>query len=182
MESRPGEGALFWFTARFGRADAIVPKVEERKAPAPRALRGRVLLVEDNPINREVALAALASFGCSVEVAEDGATAVSRAARERYDVILMDCEMPGMDGYEAARAIRARETTLATAGNGRVPIVALTASALATDRERALRAGMDEHLSKPFTREDLGRGLARWLEPTATAASTEPTERGAGAR
>ena len=172
VESRLGEGARFWFTARLGTADPTVPEVEKKPAPMPPVLRGRVLLVEDNAVNREVALAALASLGCTVEVAEDGLAAVSRAAREQYDVILMDCEMPGLDGYEAARAIRAREATSVTTRTGRVPIVALTASALATDRERALRAGMDEHLSKPFTREDLGRNLARWLAPLPSAAST----------
>ena len=167
VESRPGEGARFWFTARFGHAAPIVPQIEDAKAPAPRVLGGRVLLVEDNPVNREIAQAALAGFGCDVEVAEDGTAAVALAARRRYDVILMDCEMPGLDGYDATRAIRAHEAASAADGNRRVPILALTASALTTDRERALDAGMDEHLSKPFTREDLGRSLARWLLPVA---------------
>jgi signal transduction histidine kinase len=167
VESRPGEGARFWFTARFGSAAPIVPQIEEGRAPAPRVLGGRVLLVEDNLVNREIALAALAGFGCDVEVAEDGAAAVALAARTRYDVILMDCEMPGLDGYDATRAIRAHETASAAGGSRRVPILALTASALTTDRERALDAGMDEHLSKPFTREELGRSLARWLQPVA---------------
>jgi CheY-like chemotaxis protein len=98
-------------------------------------------------------------------VAEDGAAAVALAARKRYDVILMDCEMPRLDGYDATRAIRAQEA--ASDADERVPIIALTASALASDRERALQVGMDEHLSKPFTREELGRSLARWLQSVA---------------
>jgi signal transduction histidine kinase/CheY-like chemotaxis protein len=169
LESRPGEGARFWFTARFGSAAPIAPPVEDGRVPAPRVLDGRVLLVDDNPVNREIALAALAGFGCDVEVAEDGAAAVALAAGRRYDVILMDCEMPGVDGYDATRAIRAHEAASAADGRRRVPILALTASALTTDRERALDAGMDEHLSKPFTREDLGRSLARWLRPVGVS-------------
>ncbi len=162
VESRPGEGARFWFTARLRSATRVPPELEEGEAtPPPQPLSGRVLLVEDNPVNREITLAALAGLGCDVEVAEDGIAAVSLAARERYDAILMDCEMPGLDGYGATRAIRGREA--AAGGCGRVPIIALTASALPTDRARALESGMDEHLSKPFTRQDLWRVLERWL-------------------
>ena len=174
VESRPGEGARFWFTARFGSATSAVRQPEAADSPVPQLpLGGRVLLVEDNPVNREVALANLTSLGCRVEVAEDGAAAVSLAARESYDAILMDCEMPGVDGYDATRAIRAQEAGAASDGGGRVPIIALTASALPTDRARALESGMDEHLPKPFTREDLRRTLARWLTPP-----TEPVPAG----
>jgi signal transduction histidine kinase/ActR/RegA family two-component response regulator len=180
VQSRPGEGARFWFTARFGSAAPAARTIEEERAPAWPVLRGRLLLVEDNPVNREIAQAALASFGCDVEVADDGAAAVALAARGRYDVILMDCEMPGLNGYDATRAIRAQEAASEADGASRVPIVALTASALATDRERALQAGMDEHLAKPFTREDLGRSLARWLPPAAEPASTGPSPHRAG--
>jgi signal transduction histidine kinase/ActR/RegA family two-component response regulator len=174
VESRSGEGARFWFTARFGFATSAVRQPEEADSPVPLLpLGGRVLLVEDNPVNREVALANLTSLGCRVDVAEDGAAAVSLAARESYDAILMDCEMPGLDGYDATRAIRAQEAGAASDGGGHVPIIALTASALPTDRARALESGMDEHLPKPFNREDLRRTLARWLAPP-----TEPAPAG----
>jgi signal transduction histidine kinase/ActR/RegA family two-component response regulator len=171
VESRLGEGARFWFTVRFGAAaPAVRPTAEECSPAPPLPLDGRVLLVEDNPVNREVALAILNSLGCHVEVAETGGAAVSLAARQRYDVILMDCEMPGLDGYDATRAIRAREAGAGSGKGGHVPIIALTASALAADRARALESGMDEHLPKPFTREDLRHALARWLVPPAGAA------------
>ena len=169
VESRPGEGARFWFTARFEAAARAENECAPSVAPSPHVpLRGQVLLVEDNPVNREIALAALVSLGCGVDVADNGAVAVGLAAQERYDAILMDCEMPGMDGYDATRAIRAREAAAVPAPVAHVPIVALTASALAADRLRALEAGMDEHLAKPFTRGELRLVLERWLAPCAT--------------
>jgi signal transduction histidine kinase/CheY-like chemotaxis protein len=166
VESRPGAGSRFWFTARFGSTDRALRERPKEESPAPLPpLPGRVLLVEDNPVNREITLAALAGLGCDAAVAEDGVTAVSLATGERFDAILMDCEMPGLDGYGATRAIRAHEAEIAADCGERVPIIALTASALATDRTRALESGMDEHLTKPFTREDLRRALERWLAP-----------------
>jgi CheY-like chemotaxis protein len=166
VESRPGAGSRFWFTACFGSTDRAPREPQEDGSPAPlRPLPGRVLLAEDNPVNREITLAALAGLGCDAAVAEDGVTAVSLATGERFDAILMDCEMPGLDGYGATRAIRAHEAETGAGEGERVPIIALTASALATDRTRALESGMDEHLSKPFTREDLRRALERWLAP-----------------
>jgi CheY-like chemotaxis protein len=127
-----------------------------------------VLLVEDNPVNREIAQAMLTSLGCEVDVAEEGGAAVALAGRRRYDAILMDCEMPGLDGYDATRAIRTCEA--GAAGGRRVPIIALTASALDTDRRRALESGMDEHMAKPFGRDDLRRALVRWWRPVAELA------------
>jgi two-component system sensor histidine kinase/response regulator len=119
----------------------------------------RVLLVEDNAINREVALAMLETLGCEVETAEDGASAVEAASRGRFDVILMDCQMPGMDGFTATRRIRELE-----AGRGpRTPIVALTANAMTGDRERCLAAGMDDFVAKPVELEHLEAKLAAWL-------------------
>jgi signal transduction histidine kinase/CheY-like chemotaxis protein len=178
VESRPGDGSRFWFTARFGTAPrTAVASGDERSSAPPELLSGRVLLAEDNPVNREIALAALTSLGCDTEVAEDGRGAVSFARERRFDAILMDCEMPGLDGYDATRAIRAHETETARA---RTPIVALTASALDSDRARALESGMDEHLTKPFTRDDLRRVLERWLaRPTEPEA--EPSEDPVGA-
>jgi signal transduction histidine kinase/ActR/RegA family two-component response regulator len=174
VESRPGEGSRFRFTARFGRAQrSTLSPLEKRSASAAAPLSGRVLLAEDNPVNREIALAALSTLGCDVEVAEDGVVAVSLAREGWFDVILMDCEMPGLDGYNATRAIRAHETETSAP---RIPIVALTASALDTDRARALECGMDEHLSKPFTRDDLRRVLEQWL-----TVSTELPEEPVGA-
>ncbi|QDU68113.1 response regulator [Engelhardtia mirabilis] len=115
----------------------------------------RVLVAEDNPVNTRLIVAHLRALGCSFETVEDGACAVERAAAGPYDVILMDCQMPILDGYEAARRIRQLP------GHGSTPIVALTAGARAEDRHRSADAGMEHHLSKPYRREDLRRVLER---------------------
>jgi CheY-like chemotaxis protein/two-component sensor histidine kinase len=114
----------------------------------PRAALGlHVLVVDDNIINREVAVAMLEEFGCTVVLADEGRAAVAHAEHERFDLILMDCQMPGMNGYDATEAIRADE---AKRGLRRTPIVALTANVMARDRERAVESGMDAFLAKPF--------------------------------
>ncbi len=119
----------------------------------------RVLLAEDNPVNQEIARAMLESAGCQVTVAVNGRAAVEQWAAQRFELVLMDCQMPELDGFEATRELRARET----AGSARIPIVALTANAMDGDRERCLAAGMDDYLSKPFKRSDLTAVLRRWL-------------------
>jgi CheY-like chemotaxis protein len=126
-----------------------------------RALQGRVLLAEDNPVNQAVALGMLDSIGIDVTVVTDGARAVSAAAEQRFDLILMDCQMPVMDGLAATRHIRRAE---AEAGSGAVPIVALTANAMAGDRDDCLEAGMNEYLGKPFTLEQLHAVLSIYLQ------------------
>jgi signal transduction histidine kinase/ligand-binding sensor domain-containing protein/CheY-like chemotaxis protein len=121
-------------------------------------LAGRVLVVEDQPLNREVAHGMLTSLGLRVETANDGHEALARLERERFDLVLMDCEMPVMDGLSAAIALRERE------GSGpRTPIVALTADATGTGRAACLAAGMDDYLTKPFSRDALHNTLAKWL-------------------
>ena len=121
---------------------------------------GRVLLAEDNAVNREVALGMLDSLGIRADVAHDGREAVARVASAGYDLILMDCQMPELDGYAATAQIRSGER----GGDVRVPIVALTANALDGDRGACLAAGMDDYLAKPFSLEQLRSLLARWLE------------------
>jgi CheY-like chemotaxis protein/HPt (histidine-containing phosphotransfer) domain-containing protein len=111
-----------------------------------------VLVADDNAINREVALAMLERIACRVIVVEDGSSAVQQAHTRRFDVILMDCQMPGMDGYEATAAIRREE---GERGKWTTPIVALTANVLAKDRTRCIEAGMDHFLAKPFTHNQL---------------------------
>ena len=181
VHSRPGAGASFVFSACFGNAEAAAAAAGDsappETAPLP-ALAIRVLLVEDNPVNREIAQAMLASLGCEVTLAEDGAAAVVASAERCFDVILMDCEMPVLDGYGATRAIRAREAASAAgAGTARpVPIIALTASAMDTDRARALESGMDEHVQKPFTRQELQRALTRWAHGVKTRSLSTQNE------
>jgi two-component system, sensor histidine kinase and response regulator len=120
-----------------------------------------VLLVEDHPVNQEVGKAMLELLGCMVDVAANGRIALELCSHAVYDLILMDCQMPEMDGYAATRAIRSMEMVQADARH--TPIVALTAHALEGDREKSLEAGMDEHLSKPFTLEELTEVLAKYL-------------------
>jgi CheY-like chemotaxis protein/HPt (histidine-containing phosphotransfer) domain-containing protein len=120
----------------------------------------RVLLVEDNKVNQMVAQKMLEGLGCEVRLAANGREALEIWLSQRFDLILMDCQMPLMDGYTATSELRRHEEST---GATRVPVVALTANALEGDRERCLAAGMDDYLSKPFRRETLGTVLARWL-------------------
>jgi two-component system sensor histidine kinase/response regulator len=124
----------------------------------------RVLIVEDNPINQRVAALMLQKLGFAVDIANDGNEAIVAVERGAYSLVLMDCQMPRRDGYDATRAIRAAE------GDGqRVPIVAMTASAMKGDREKALDAGMDDYLAKPVRVSDLIAILQRWVKPAQTA-------------
>ena len=131
--------------------------------PSPSTpFRGRILLAEDNPVNREVATAMLESLGCCVDLAENGRHAVEAMAQRSYDLVLMDCQMPELDGFAATAAIRHHEASVDVGRH--VPIIALTAHAMEGDRENCLAAGMDDYLSKPFTKEGLSSTLHRWLE------------------
>jgi PAS domain S-box-containing protein len=134
----------------------------EQPRDIPAFFTARILLVEDNTFNQKVALVLLERLGCRCDVAADGRQALRMISAREYDLVLMDCQMPDMDGYEAARAIRRRADERA-----RVPIVAMTAHALQGERERCLAAGMNDYLSKPITRGSLATTLARWLSPPA---------------
>ncbi|MDP1831093.1 MAG: ATP-binding protein [Geothrix sp.] len=130
-------------------------------APAPVVdgpVKVRVLLAEDNLINQKVALIMLRKFGIEADVAVSGIEALDALVGVAYDLVLMDCQMPQMDGYEATRRIRERER-----GSRRLPVVAMTANAMVGDRERCLEAGMDDHIPKPVRVGDLHRALSRWL-------------------
>jgi two-component system sensor histidine kinase/response regulator len=128
--------------------------------PAARTVGPTILLVEDNPVNREVAVGMLESLGCTTDSAENGWMALKAMNTATYDAVLMDCQMPVMDGLAATGEIRRREQT---SGAARVPIIALTANAMEGDRERCLAAGMDDFLSKPFTQQQMATMLRRWL-------------------
>jgi signal transduction histidine kinase/CheY-like chemotaxis protein len=140
----------------------IYPQQETRGA-----LRGRVLLVEDNEINQEVAGAMLGALGLDYVVAGNGRDAIAKVAAESFDLVLMDCQMPVMDGFEAARAIR----QLPGARGERLPIIAVTANAMQGDEKRCLDAGMDGFVAKPYTFHSFRAGLARWL-PGSSGAPT----------
>jgi CheY-like chemotaxis protein len=125
----------------------------------------RILLAEDNPVNQKVAFRALESYGHSVTVAGDGREALTLAGRENFDLILMDIQMPEIDGYEATRAIREREQTT----GGHVPIIAMTAHAMKSDQERCLAAGMDGYLAKPVHLKELLEAVAKFSPQTLPA-------------
>jgi signal transduction histidine kinase/DNA-binding response OmpR family regulator/HPt (histidine-containing phosphotransfer) domain-containing protein len=137
-------------------AEAATPaKRREDLAEGP-----RVLLVEDNPVNREVAVGMLESLGCHITAADNGWLAIEALNDGVYDAVLMDCQMPVMDGLSATAEIRRREQS---SGRARLPIIALTANAMEGDRQRCLAAGMDDFLSKPFSQHQLATLLKRWL-------------------
>src|SRR5687767_2997065 len=160
---------------------AATPAVRQPASAAPIGLRGNILLVEDNLINQQVALGILQIQGYNVTVVNNGREALDAHAQSAFDLILMDCHMPEMDGFEATREIRAREQ--ARPGK-RVPIIALTANAMAQDREACLNAGMDDHLSKPFSMLTLQNMLDKWMPQSASAPApaAEPAARATGKR
>ena len=127
----------------------------------------RVLVAEDNPINQKVASSMLHKIGCHADIAGNGREALERARERLYDLVFMDCQMPEMDGFEATVAIRQQET-----GSERVPIVAMTAHAMPSDRERCLAAGMDDYLTKPISVEQLREVIARWRDHAPAVSAT----------
>jgi signal transduction histidine kinase/CheY-like chemotaxis protein len=173
VESKPGEGSTFSFIIDL----EVLPECETKTesigvsqpplSPRP-PLHGFVLLAEDNPVNCAVAVAMLEKIGCRVDVANNGLEAVAALKTRRYDVLLMDCQMPEMDGFAATRQIRRMEQT----SGRRLPIIALTAHAMKEDREHCLATGMDDYLTKPYSIEQL-RGV---LEPYLLYASKHRSE------
>ncbi|MFO1467987.1 MAG: response regulator [Steroidobacteraceae bacterium] len=156
------------------RVGAVDPSPGSSAATPVAAGGARVLLVEDNPVNREVALGMLENLGCTTLVAENGWIAIEALGTPGCDLVLMDCQMPVMDGFTATAEIRRRE---AVAGSARIPIIALTANAMEGDRERCIDAGMDDFLSKPFSQQQLAARLGRWLDPGRIAQRSHPAER-----
>jgi CheY-like chemotaxis protein len=159
---RTGPGACFRLVVPCSLAPAPAP--DTVSASGLRAAVGtpRVLVVEDTEINRELLRILLEKLGCRVDEAVNGAVALAALETSAYDLVLMDCMMPVLDGYEACRQLRQREHAT---GAPRMAVVALTASAIDGDRERCLAAGMDDYLSKPFTAEQLGDLVRRWTQP-----------------
>lgn len=141
------------------------PRTPEAAAAVERQLRGRVLLVEDHPVNQQVARRLLERLGLRVELAGNGAEAMDKIARQTFDLVLMDCQMPVLDGYSATRRLRERERVQTVP---RLPVIAMTAHAMAGDRERCLDSGMDDYLTKPLDRTLLADTLARWLDLAGT--------------
>jgi two-component system, sensor histidine kinase len=167
VESQEGRGSSFWFTAVLGLAP---PSADAGQKASPRRNDGfdahggivpncktaRILVAEDNPVNREVAVALLRKLGYSSSAVTNGAEAVEAVKSGDYNLVLMDCEMPVMDGFDATRRIRGSIHTS-------IPIVALTANAMPVDRDRCLREGMTDYLAKPVDLRKLADVLDKWL-------------------
>jgi len=182
--SLPGQGSCFWFSARFNAdarqladlAELALPPAAPAPMPAAAGRHerqllarhggARLLLAEDNPVNQEVALALLNAAGLQADCAVDGLEAVELAREHAYDAILLDMQMPRLDGLTAARRIRAMPD------HARTPILAMTANAFGDDRRACLEAGMDDHLAKPVDPEQLYATLLRWLDHAIGAAAT----------
>jgi signal transduction histidine kinase/ActR/RegA family two-component response regulator len=164
--STHGEGSEFWLELELPDAPAL--SIQAQGAPGePGQLAGAVLLVEDNPINERIAVSMLGRLALSTSVARDGRQALELLRCRAFDLVLMDCQMPEMDGYEATRRLRAGEAGEAARA---LPVVALTANAMADDVRRCLDAGMTDHLAKPFTLAMLRDVVGAWLPGAATAA------------
>jgi CheY-like chemotaxis protein len=173
--SEPGKGSTFWFVLPVGNvsrtpAESTPPVRAPEDAPTappvtPAAAvhgRGRLLLAEDNVVNQRVAMHMLVKMGYSVDSANHGREAIERLEHCRYDLVLMDCQMPELDGFEATRIIRDPASSVL---DHAVPVVAVTANAFAEDRERCLAAGMNDFLSKPIDRQTLSAMLDKWIAP-----------------
>lgn len=180
VESVPGQGSCFWFTLPLDEAstvfdssaliaanDSVIaptvaqnPAVAETLSHSPMLTHGHVLLVEDNQVNQMVASSMLNVLGISCDIANNGVEALEKLAEHRYDLVLMDVEMPVMDGYTTTHQIRLREQQ---AGTPPIPIIAMTANAMSEDRANCLTRGMDEHVAKPVSITVLTEVMGRWL-------------------
>jgi PAS domain S-box-containing protein len=185
FESVVDRGSTFWFTVPAAsipgppaapdagsRGTAPEPDAPATDSPSGRQRLGwRILVAEDTRTNQLLATHALTKMGCTVDIANNGTEAVGRASQHPYDLILMDCQMPEMDGFDATREIRRLETSDAPPASllGRhVPIIAITANAFSQDRQRCLEAGMDDYLTKPLRPADLRKAISHWLSTSET--------------
>ncbi len=194
LESREGQGSTFWFTVVFEdpAVSGVAQELPQGKRPgaagkpssgrltapaktAPGSGEFRILVAEDNPTNQLVILAQLGKLGYRATAVGNGAEAIEELGKQKYDLVLMDCQMPVMDGYAATRRIR-------ESGNLRIPVVAVTAHVMAGDQDKCLRAGMDDYLAKPVEIDRLAATLAEWLPraeekpPEAATARAAPAE------
>jgi CheY-like chemotaxis protein len=156
LESEEGKGSMFWFTAVLEKIDKIEDNVKKKEQLVIQGLK--ILLVEDNPINQKVATFTLKKQKHDVDIANDGFEGLEKFKNNKYDVILMDIQMPNMNGYDTTLAIRKYEQ------DNNLPhtkIIAMTANAMKGEKEKCLSIGMDDYISKPFKKEDLLKVLSK---------------------
>lgn len=153
-------------------ADLLLAPMRKAAATAAAGVpqgRGRVLIVEDNPINQRVAVILANKLGFVADVAGDGSEALNMVRDQDYTLILMDCQMPVMDGFEATRAIRALDAPVS-----QVPIIAVTANVMEGQRDKCLAAGMNDYLPKPINKDVLRRAVDKWIPPVESAQIESP--------
>jgi CheY-like chemotaxis protein len=160
LVSAPGRGSTFSVMLRAPARQLLTSPLDNKARP--RLPQGRVLVVEDNHVNQLVVANMLKNLGQQVDTALNGREALERLAQQRFDIVLMDCQMPEMDGYQATAEIRRLDDSVAA-----IPIIALTANAMVEDRDRCLAAGMNDYLSKPVTLQMLREKLEQWLPKIA---------------
>lgn len=163
VESQEGQGSVFWFTVPLGRTKLPIEtvKIENEAAASNRNHSVRILVAEDNVINQRVAIGMLEKLGYKAVTVANGVEVLNTLRDMTFDLILMDCQMPEMDGYQATSIIRQSKTL----ANTTIPIIAMTANAIKGDKERCLAAGMDDYVSKPISIDKLATTLSKWLEP-----------------
>ena len=160
VESELGKGALFWVSIPFDKSVEKLESLNEKQNIKVEGLTGKVLLVEDNPVNQMVASKMLDILGLTVVLAANGQEAVDLLKEEEFNAVLMDCQMPVMDGFEATRNLREFESN---AAKSPVPVIAMTANVMQGDKELCLEAGMDDYLGKPVKLDQLSEKLQKWL-------------------
>ena len=163
VESEEGSGSSFWFIANFRCTDEV-PEAVEKSVSEDEALQlnAKVLLVEDNPINQMVAMKMLQKVGLKAVLANNGVEALDILQEQSFDLVLMDCQMPEMDGFDATREIR--KLDIKTLYEQPLPVIAMTANVMSGDRERCLEVGMDDYIGKPVQRDHLNAVLRKWLD------------------
>ncbi len=183
LKSLPGVGSMFWFTAWLSKENDT-EKIDSKAQTTLNNLNvsniglqpsGKlpILVVDDNDINQMVAEGILHKLGFQIHTAENGKTAIEKLAEQKYGVVLMDCQMPVMDGFEATRTIR----EMATANNNyKLPVIAMTANAIQGDREKCLAAGMNDYISKPLNPHDLVEMVSKWMQKNKTEVDIPATQ------